>query len=359
MDHAARRERLASRLPELEVDALLITRLPNVRYLTGFTGSNGQLLLTASEARFFTDGRYEEQARHEVPDVARDIRPHTAIPKAFADAARDAGARRMGFEADGVTYRTYEQLAERGGPELVPVQGAVERLRQAKDPEEIRLIERAQELTDEAFERVLAKLVEGVTEQEAALELEETMRHGGAERMAFDPIVGFGENAAEPHHHPTDRPLRRGDVVKMDFGCVVDGYHSDMTRTVALGDPDPRLVEIHEVVRRAQEAGVAAVRAGAGSGDVDESARSIIREAGYGERFGHSLGHGVGLEIHEGPAVRTGSEEDLPEGAVVTVEPGIYIPELGGVRIEDMVEVTADGCRPLPRSTRELVVIQP
>src|SRR5918996_3134285 len=137
MDHAARRVRLASRLPELEVDALLITRLPNVRYLTGFTGSNGQLLLTASEARFFTDGRYEEQARHEVPDVARDIRPHTAIPKAFADAARDAGARRMGFEADGVTYRTYEQLAERRGPELVPVQGAVEGLRQAKDPEEI------------------------------------------------------------------------------------------------------------------------------------------------------------------------------------------------------------------------------
>jgi Xaa-Pro aminopeptidase len=359
MDHGTRRERLASRLPALEVDALLITRLPNVRYLTGFTGSNGQLLLTASEALFFTDSRYEEQARRQVPDMVREIHPHAAFPAAFARAARDAGAERMGFEAEGVTYRTYELLKKADTIQLVPIRDQVEALRQAKDREEIRLIQRAQDLTDEAFERVLAKLVEGVTEREVALELEDAMRHGGADRVGFDTIVAFGENAAEPHHGPTDRPLSRGDVVKMDFGCVVDGYHSDMTRTVALGDPDPRLVEIHEVVRRAQEAGIASARAGARAGDIDEAARSVIRAGGHGERFGHSLGHGVGLEIHEGPGLRAGSDEQVPEGAVVTVEPGIYVPGLGGVRIEDMVEVTADGCRALPRSPRDLVVIQP
>jgi Xaa-Pro aminopeptidase/Xaa-Pro dipeptidase len=359
MDHAARRERLGARLPSLEVDALLVTRLPNVRYLTGFTGSNGQLLLTASEAVFFTDSRYEEQARHQVGDVVRQIRPHTDFPVAFARAARDAGARRLGFETDGLTYRTYEQLRKADTIELVPVGDEVDRLRQAKDPEEIRLIERAQELTDEAFDRVLAKLVEGVTEREVALELEDAMRHGGADRVGFDTIVAFGENAAEPHHGPTDRSLSRGDVVKMDFGCVVEGYHSDMTRTVAFGDPDPRLKEIHDLVRQAYMAGVGAVRAGTRAGDVDEAARAIIREAGYGDQFGHSLGHGVGLEVHEGPGLRAGSEDTVPEGAVVTVEPGVYLSGLGGVRIEDMVEVTAAGCRPLPRSPRELVVIQP
>lgn len=358
MDHAARRERLASRLPALEVDALLITRLPNVGYLTGFTGSNGQLLLTASEALFFTDSRYEEQARRQLPDIqariyARELA--TSLPQA----CRDARVGRLGFESAGLTYKAFEKLRTADGAELVPVGDEVELLRQAKDREEIRLIERAQDLTDEAFERVLAKLVEGVTERETALELEDAMRHGGADRVGFDTIVAFGENAAEPHHGPTDRPLSRGDVVKMDFGCVVDGYHSDMTRTVAVGDPDPRLVEIHEVVRKAQEAGIAATRRGARAGDVDEAARKVIRAAGYGERFGHSLGHGVGLEVHEGPSLRAGSDEVLPEGAVVTVEPGIYVPGLGGVRIEDMVEVTADGCRPLPHSSRELVVIQP
>jgi Xaa-Pro aminopeptidase len=358
MDHAARRQRLAARLPSLEVDALLVTRLPNVRYLTGFTGSNGQLLLTPSEAVFFTDRRYEEQARRQVPDARREI-----YQREFAwvvgKVCRDAGVERLGFESTGVTYRTYEQLKEADPPELVPVREEVERLRQAKDPEEIRLIGQAQELTDEAFDRVLAKLVDGVTERAVAFELEQVMRLGGSERVGFDTIVAFGENAAEPHHGPTDRPLSPGDVVKMDYGCVVEGYHSDMTRTVAFGEPAPQIREIHDLVRRAQEAGIAAVRGGIRGGDADEAARAVIREAGYGDQFGHSLGHGVGLEVHEGPGLRAGSVDEVPQGAVVTVEPGVYLPGLGGVRIEDMVEVTADGCRPLPRSPRELVVLQP
>jgi Xaa-Pro aminopeptidase len=196
-----------------------------------------------------------------------------------------------------------------------------------------------------------------VTERQAGFELDLAMRELGAEQIGFDTIVAFGESAAEPHHRPSDRELRRGDVVKMDFGCVIEGYHSDMTRTVAFGEPDARLREVYEVVLRAQLTGIEAVRAGVTGADADEAARTVIRDAGHGERFGHSLGHGVGLEIHEGPSLRSGSEDVLPRGAVVTVEPGAYIPGLGGVRIEDMVVVEDGGCRPLPRTPKDLLVL--
>lgn len=356
VDHVARRRRLAVRLPDLGIDALLVTRPVNVRYLTGFTGSNGQLLLGADGARFFTDPRYDEQSRREVPDLPRQTYPRD-FPVVLARACAEAGVRRLGFESAGVTYRTFQELGRPGEVELVAVGDEVEALRRAKDPQELALVEQAQAITDEAFERVLGKLVEGVTERQVGFELEQSMRAAGAERVGFDPIVAFGESAAEPHHRPSDRPLGRGDVVKIDFGCVVEGYHSDMTRTVAFGEPPPRLREVHEVVRRAQQAGVDALRAGVRGGDADEAARAVIREAGYGDRFGHSLGHGVGLEIHEDPKLRSGEEEPVPEGAVVTVEPGVYLPGLGGVRIEDMVVVTAGGCRSLPRSPRELLVL--
>jgi Xaa-Pro aminopeptidase len=183
------------------------------------------------------------------------------------------------------------------------------------------------------------------------------MRQLGAERIAFDSIVAFGEQAAEPHHRPADRPLRRGDVVKLDFGALVDGYHSDMTRTVAFGEPDHRIREVHEVVLRAHLAGIEAVRAGATGGQADRAARGVVQEAGFGDRFGHGLGHGVGLEIHEGPSLRREGEDVLPAGAVVTVEPGVYLPGVGGVRIEDMVVVEPDGCRPLPEAPKELAVL--
>lgn len=356
MDHALRRSRLAARLAELEVDAVLVTRAVNVRYLSGFTGSNGQLLVGPEAAVLLTDPRYEEQSRREVPDLPREIYADDAA-EALGRACRNLGARRVGFEAADLTYERYRRLSALEGVELVPLEDEVGRLRWAKDPEEIRLIERAQEIADEAFESVIGKLAEGVTEREVALELEAAMRRAGAERVGFGTIVAFGECAAEPHHRPTDRPLAAGDVVKVDLGCVVDGYHSDMTRTIALGDPGPELRAVHEIVGRAQEAGAAAVRAGVTGGDADRAARAVIEEAGYGERFGHSLGHGVGLEIHEGPALRRASRDVLPEGAVVTVEPGIYLPGTGGVRIEDMVVVEAAGCRPLPRAPRELVVL--
>jgi Xaa-Pro aminopeptidase len=196
-----------------------------------------------------------------------------------------------------------------------------------------------------------------VGERDVAFELDVTMRGLGAEGVAFDTIVAFGENAAEPHHRPTERPLAKGDLVKMDFGCVVSGYRSDMTRTVAFGRPDAKLEEVYELVRRAQRAGLEAVRAGAACQDVDRATRAPIEEAGYGENYGHGAGHGVGLEIHEAPWLLPRTEESLPEGAVVTVEPGVYLEEVGGVRIEDMVEVTADGGRVLARTTKELMVL--
>lgn len=355
MDHGGRRGRLAARLDDLKVDALLITRLVNVRYLTGFTGSNGQLLLSAQPA-FFTDPRYDEQSAKEAPDLRRRI-----YTEAFRDELRaavgEAGTRRLGFERHGVTYESYESFRELDGVELVPVGPEVERLRWEKDPEEIAHLERAQRITDAAFDEIVGKLAEGMTEREVAFELELAMRRGSAERIGFDTIVAFGENAAEPHHHPTDRPLGRGDLVKLDFGCVVEGYHSDMTRTVAFGDPGEELRGVYDVVARAQRAGEEAVRSGVTGQEADAAARRVIEEAGHGDHFGHSLGHGVGLEIHEGPTLRRKSEDVLPEGAVVTVEPGIYLPGLGGVRIEDAVVVGPDGCRPLPTSTKELIVL--
>jgi Xaa-Pro aminopeptidase len=357
VDFQLRRNRLAARLPELEVDAFVVTRLPNVRFLTGFTGSNGQLVLAAERSVFLTDGRYTEQSRREVPELER--RTYAAdFAEAFAAACRDAGVARVAFESGGVTYRFYEDLREKASDvELVPTREEIERLRWIKEPEEIHMIERAQAITDEAFERILPKLVEGITEREAALELEWAMRRAGAEGLAFDSIVAFGESSAEPHHHPTDRPLGRGDVIKMDFGALYAGYHADMTRTVAYGEPPEELRQIHAIVARSQRAGIDAVRAGVAGKDPDAAARQVIADAGYGERFSHSLGHGVGLELHEGPTLRGPSDEILPENAVVTVEPGIYVPGLGGARIEDMVVVTEDGCRPIPRSTRELVVL--
>lgn len=358
MDHALRRARLAGRLAELELEAAFVTRPPNVRYLTGFTGSNAQVLVTSEATVFFTDGRYEEQSRHEVVGAERVIYLDGFPPLPEHAAAR--GLSRIGFESEGVTFGFWDRLRGRlDGIELVPLGPEIERLRRVKEPGELERIAAAQEATDVAFERVVlgGGLVEGITERDLALRLELAMREAGADDTAFDTIAAFGEQAAEPHHHPTTRPLRRGDVVKLDFGALVDGYHSDMTRTVALGEPDGRLREIHELVAAAQRAGIDAVRAGAGVADVDLAARGVIEESGHGKNFPHGLGHGVGLEIHEEPSLRWDGKGEVPEGAVVTIEPGVYIPGLGGVRIEDMVEVTADGCRPIPRSTRELVVL--
>jgi Xaa-Pro aminopeptidase len=358
VDHGLRRRRLLERLAELELEALFVTRLPNVRYLTGFSGSNGQVLIAPEATVFFTDGRYDEQSRREVAEAERVVYLEGLPP--VGERAAAIGLLRIGFESAGVTHRYWERLRRiLDRVELVPVGPEVERLRRVKEPAEIGAVAAAQEAADVAFERVVlgGGLREGMTERELALDLEIEIRRAGAGGVAFETIAAFGENAAEPHHAPTDRPLATGDVVKLDFGALAAGYHSDMTRTVAFGEPDARLREIHGLVAAAQRAGIDAVRSGVSAAEVDVAARAVIEGAGWGSRFPHGLGHGVGLEIHEDPKLRWDVTDVLPQGTVVTIEPGVYVPGLGGVRIEDMVEVTEGGCRPIPRSTRELVVL--
>ncbi|MGH2555537.1 MAG: M24 family metallopeptidase, partial [Actinomycetota bacterium] len=355
VDHASRRTRLASRLGDLQAEAFLVTRLPNVRYLTGFTGSNGQFILRSADGIFLTDGRYAEQARHEAPDLNRTVYSGQ-FARAFGEACADLGVHTIAFEASGVSYKLYTELLATG-VELIPTTDEVESLRTIKDPEELRAVEAAQAVADDAFEAIVLKLSEGVTEKEIALELDTTMRRLGADALAFETILAFGESAAEPHHTPSERALLRGDVVKMDFGCVVDGYHSDMTRTVFFGDPSADLRAVYEIVRTAQQVGVETARPGISGSELDGVVRGVIKEAGYGDQFGHGLGHGVGLEIHEAPWLRVGGKDVLAEGTVVTVEPGIYLAGVGGVRIEDMVALTADGCRVLPGTPKELLIL--
>jgi Xaa-Pro aminopeptidase len=355
VDHELRRRSLADRLHDVGVDALLVTTLPNVRYLTGFTGSNGQVVVRPSGALFFTDGRYTEQARREVPDVERITYP-AGFGAVLASRLADQGIDRLGVEAGNVTLAFHRKLSEHmDGVELVETDGVVERMRWSKDPEELQALNEAQAATDLAFDDLLDVIAVGMSERELADKLERLLRRDGADGLAFDSIVAFGESAAEPHHEPGDRRLEEGDVIKLDFGAIWGGYHADMTRTVAFGSPATELKKIHDIVRQAQQAGIDAVRSGIPGGVVDAAARRVIEDAGYGDRFGHGTGHGVGLEIHEGPRVGHDVDDELPVGAVVTVEPGIYVPALGGVRIEDMVEITEDGGRVLGSSPRELI----
>ncbi len=355
MDHGLRRARIAARLEELGVDALLVTHLPNVRYLTGFTGSNGQILIAASGQRFFTDGRYIEQSRHEVPGCERTIYLGE-LGEPLAEACAALGVARVGFEDRAVSIRQHATLdLALGDVQLVAAGDPVHRDRWVKDADELALLREAQACTDRAFDDVLDRLALGMTERQVALEIDQAIRRAGGDDLSFESIVAFGEAAAEPHHHPGHRILEEGDVITMDFGALYDGYHADFTRTVAFGEPASELRKIHDLVREAQQVAIDAIAPGVSGGTIDGVARSTIAEAGYGDRFTHGLGHGVGLEIHEGPNFARSGTDTIPEGAVLTVEPGIYVPALGGVRIEDMVEVTADGARVFSTSTRELI----
>jgi Xaa-Pro aminopeptidase len=356
VDHRLRRRAVVARLGDLGVDALLVTSLVNTRYLTGFTGSNGQLLIGSDVELFLTDGRYRGSSQREMPDIER-FSAERSYRGAVVDRCGTARVSKLGIEAGAMTVADHTALDDALGEnvQIVPVNNVVEDLRRVKDDEERELIRRAQAATDAAFSGILDRLAVGVSEQWVARELERLMMDAGADGMAFDPIVAFGENAAEPHHDPNHRTLEEGDAIKLDLGALVEGYHSDMTRTIAFGQPAAELRKIHDVVRQAQQAAIDAVRPGVSGIQVDAAARSVIADAGYGERFVHGLGHGVGLQIHEGPWLGTTQDNVLPEGAVVTVEPGIYLEGIGGVRIEDMVEVTGDGCVVVGVSSRDML----
>lgn len=342
--HAGRRDRLRAGLSSAGVDAILVTDLVNVRYLSGFTGSNAALVVTASgDDRISTDGRYLTQVAEQAPDltaiIARDC------PSALTEYLVGSGAR-IGFEKHVVTVETHQRLLPMltGAETLKPVGALVEDLRMVKDDDEIEQIRTACQTADLALADILGDglVVPGKTERQVARALEWAMFERGAEAVSFETIVATGANSAVPHHRPTDAVLGAGDLLKIDFGAVVGGYHSDMTRTYVLERAESWQREIYDLVAQAQQAGREALAPGVDAGEVDAAARSIIDAAGFGEQYVHGLGHGVGLQIHEAPSIGKLSTGTLPCGAAVTVEPGVYLPGRGGVRIEDTL-VIRDG----------------
>lgn len=357
---SSRAERLTALLED--VDVLLVTELVNVRYVTGYTGSNGIALVGAGTRAFITDFRYLEQAGEEVlPEFDRLVAQGPQELFELIGGALPSGELRLGFEAEHVSVRAHERLRAEleGRAELVATTGLVERMRSIKEPGEIERIRAATALADAAFERLLRAGLVGRTEREVALALESDMRAQGAEQASFDAIVAAGAHGALPHAQPRDAEIRRGELVVIDWGARLDGYCSDCTRTVAAGDPAADARETYRLVLEAQLAGVQAVAAGRGTKEVDGIARGVIDAAGHGQEFGHGLGHGVGLDIHEAPTLsRRAPNEQLAPGNVVTIEPGIYLPGRFGVRIEDLVVVTDDGCEILTSMDKELTVVE-
>jgi Xaa-Pro aminopeptidase len=355
---SVRADKLADKLAGAEVDAVLITDLVNVRYLTGYTGSNGLALIGPDTRAFVTDFRYVEQAAEQVDPGFDRLEASVDLLEAIKDALPGSGELRLGFEAAHVSVREHERL--RGllpdRIELIAVQGLVEQLRAVKDPSELAAIRTAATLADEAFEQLIAGGLIGRTERELALELEFDMRRRGAEQPSFSPIVAAGPHGALPHASPREVEVQSGDLVVIDWGAQLGGYCSDCTRTVAAGGAGDHAREIYQLVLDAQLAGLDAVKPGADGRDVDSVARDVIEAAGHGEHFGHGLGHGVGLDVHEAPRLSQRSESVLEPGNIVTVEPGVYLPGDLGVRIEDLVLVTDDGRQILTGISKDLTV---
>lgn len=339
-----------------DVVALVVTHLPNVRYLSGFTGSHGRLLVTADDAVLVTDGRYGEQAEAETAAAGVDVElVVTADPPAAALGEFVAGCPSVAVEST-TPWADVRSMSDAWGRELAPLSGAVEALRAVKDAGEQAVMKRAVELADISLAAVLEASTPATTEVELALALEWEMRRRGAAATSFDLIVAAGPHGALPHASPAPVPLGRDTMVVVDFGCVLDGYCSDCTRTVCWGDPHPDLAAVWDVVAAAQDAARAAVAPGVPTRAVDAAAREVITDAGFGDAFVHGTGHGVGLEIHEKPRLAPRSDEVLDAGMVITIEPGVYLPGLGGVRLEDMVVVTAGGCETWTLSPRRMLV---
>jgi Xaa-Pro aminopeptidase len=365
--HAGRRARAQRQIAESGADAALITAPANVRYLSGLVSSNAAILLPASgDGVLATDSRYVEAAERDCADI--EITAERDLEPALAALAARRGYLTLAFEAQDMTVERHTTLAELAdGPRLVPLGHVVEGLRMVKDEAEISLLARACAITVAAFAEILGEIVPGRTEWELAVAVERTMIDLGAEAPAFATIVAGGPNGAIPHHSPGARAFTAGDLITIDCGARLGGYHADMTRTVALGAPAPWQREVYDLVAEAQRAGVAAAVPGADIGAVDAAARDIIEAAGHGDHFGHGLGHGVGLQVHEAPLMGRGRTGRLADRVPVTVEPGVYLPGMGGVRIEDTLVVRARDSRAehgqagpaeiLTTTTKELLVL--
>lgn len=353
-------KKIAEALPGAGLDGVLLTGEYNRFYASGFasTGTDGVALVTTKGNFYFTDSRYIEAAERQVSDAAIGMIESGKGYIAWINEALElAGVRRLGFEDEAMSVADFVRHRDNLQAELVPASALLHGLRAQKGPEELERMEAAQRIAEKALEQILTELRPGVTEKEIAARLQYLMLHFGAEKMSFDPIVASGPNGSMPHAVPTDRAIQSGEFVTMDFGCVYKGYCSDMTRTVCVGEPTEEMKRVYETVLRAQLAGIAAARAGATGAEIDGAAREVIRGAGYGDYFGHSFGHSVGVEIHESPNASPGNHEPMPAGAVVSAEPGIYLPGRFGVRIEDVIVLEEGGCRDITKADKALLCL--
>ncbi len=350
-----RAARLAAQLPERDLDAMLISAPENRRYFSGFTGSAGYLLITAERSALFTDSRYTEQAANQSPHF--EVVQMRAGWDWLLDMLKETGVRRIGFESENITVASYNRALDAlKGDEalskasLIPAAGIAEELRILKDAEELAQLQKAIDASDAAMEAVCPTIAAGMTEKEVAWKMEVAMREFGADCISFDTIVAAGHNGAMAHHHPGDKVIEAGEPIVIDMGAQVGGYCSDITRTVTVGEPDEMFHRIYSIVLGAQLTAINTVRPGLTGEECDALSRDLIAEAGYGDNFGHSLGHGVGLAVHEKPWVGSRSKDALQAGMVFTVEPGIYLSGWGGVRIEDIVILGEEGATPLSQA---------
>lgn len=352
-----RLDTLRSKIGGIHLDALIVTFLPHVRYLTGFSGSSGMCLITSEDCYFLSDGRYREQAKEEVKHCRVIVSKGTFFEE-ISKRNLLRGYKRIGFEAQYVSVaalHNLKRLLKRA--DLVPTHALVESIATIKDDSEIVLIKQAVAITDRVFDKILSVLRPGISERDVAAEIGYLHKKLGAEGDGFEAIVASGERGAFPHARASGKKLRKGELVTLDFGCRYKGYHSDLTRTVAIGKPSIRAKSVYQAVLGAQLKAIDAARAGLKAKDLDAVARRAIRKSSYGKYFIHSLGHGLGLQVHEAPRLSVASKELLQAGNVVTIEPGIYIPEFGGVRIEDDVVIRNGHCEVLNKSSKELIVL--
>ena len=349
-------KQIAAKLDEYQLDGMLITSEPGEFYAIGFHGE-GMVIVTRNESRYFTDSRYIEAAGSLVTGAAITMTDRNKNFMVLAEqAVAELGIGKLGFEDGYVTVSSYNQYAKLPC-ELLPAQSLVNDLRAAKDQEEIALMKKAQEITDQAFDAILKFIRPGMTEREIAARLQYEMLCRGADKMSFDPIVVSGPNGSLPHGIPSDKQVQMGEFITMDFGCKYGGYCSDMTRTIALGQPTEEMLRVYDTVLKAQLAGIAKAKAGVSGREIHNAAAQVIEQAGYGAYFGHGFGHSVGIEIHESPNANGRDETPMPVGAAVSAEPGIYLPGRFGVRIEDVLIYTEQGSEDITKSPKELIIL--
>ncbi|MGM0603323.1 MAG: M24 family metallopeptidase [Bacillota bacterium] len=349
--------KLRKKMKEKGIESFFVTSRKNVRYLTGFTGTAGRLLITEKDNIFITDFRYTDQAEEQTEACRIEV-INSKVLEGIGELLKKQDVKELGFESEHTTYKEFQNYREKFPvKKLIPEEDFVEELRIIKEESEVELIKKAVAISDKAFSHILNFICPGITEKEVSLELEFSMKKAGGEANAFDFIVASGKRGAMPHGVASDKKLEVGDLITMDFGTVYKGYHSDITRTVALGEPDDKLKEIYDLVLTAQKKVIGEIKAGMTAVEADKIARDFIKNAGYGDNFGHGLGHGVGLQIHEAPKLSYSSDDVLKKGMIVTDEPGIYVSGLGGVRIEDDLLIEEDGCQVLNSAPKELIIL--